>query len=502
MSLLSESDLNDFISPALACTKPTEIKRTKLPTHVNAQGEYEVGIDDGTEDAELAKVSITLSDCLACSGCITSSEEIMLQQQSHGVFLEAMKNRDPTTQALGVSISPQCRLSMAQHYSMTIPQFDACLSNFFHTRFGATYVVGTQLGRDVCIQQTVAKLQDHKRAHPEDTTPRLSATDPGFVIYTEKTKGDLVPLLLNVKSPQQITGALLHAAHSRATGPAGPALYHLGIMACFDKKLEAARPDTQGEVDCVITPKEVVALLQEIGESLEQYAVPEEAALPLLTRLSPPGWDPAAHWANNAGGHSGGVAFQYVRAAQRAHPDPAATRLRTLRGRNSNVVEHRLEDARTGARIAAAAELSGFRNIQNMVRHLQRVSGAGNTKFPKRRVQSLRKRGGEGEGNASSAATTAPDDIASPYTCDYIEVSAAPGGCINGSGLLTEGASTVQRRQATAALAAAFDAAFPLVDPLAPLPQGIAADIAPAYEYAFRPAEERRSDIVSVGNTW
>ena len=77
MSLLSEEDLNDFISPALACTKPTEIKKTKINNNVNDKGEYEVGVDEG-EDETLEKVTITLSDCLACSGCITSSEEIML----------------------------------------------------------------------------------------------------------------------------------------------------------------------------------------------------------------------------------------------------------------------------------------------------------------------------------------------------------------------------------------------------------------------------------------
>ena len=77
MSLLSEEDLNDFISPALACTKPTEIKKTKIKNNVNDKGEYEVGVDEG-EDETLEKVTITLSDCLACSGCITSSEEIML----------------------------------------------------------------------------------------------------------------------------------------------------------------------------------------------------------------------------------------------------------------------------------------------------------------------------------------------------------------------------------------------------------------------------------------
>ena len=60
-ALLSESDLNDFISPGLACVKPA--KTTK--EHVSAEngGELEVG----KESNELEKVSISLQDCLALS---------------------------------------------------------------------------------------------------------------------------------------------------------------------------------------------------------------------------------------------------------------------------------------------------------------------------------------------------------------------------------------------------------------------------------------------------
>lgn len=47
-----------------ACTKPPE------------EVKDEVGIHKKT------KVEVTLGDCLACSGCITSAETILIQQQS------------------------------------------------------------------------------------------------------------------------------------------------------------------------------------------------------------------------------------------------------------------------------------------------------------------------------------------------------------------------------------------------------------------------------------
>ena len=49
-------------------------------------------------------VKISLQDCLACSGCVTSAETVLLQQQSVGE-LEAQL-RDPGA-AVVITLSPQ-----------------------------------------------------------------------------------------------------------------------------------------------------------------------------------------------------------------------------------------------------------------------------------------------------------------------------------------------------------------------------------------------------------
>lgn len=61
MSFVRLENLNDFIQPTASCTKP-------LPKSTGVVG----------------KVSeVNLSDCLACSGCITSSETVLIQQQNN-----------------------------------------------------------------------------------------------------------------------------------------------------------------------------------------------------------------------------------------------------------------------------------------------------------------------------------------------------------------------------------------------------------------------------------
>lgn len=86
--------------------------------------------------------------------------------------------------------------------------------------------------------------------------PLLASACPGWICYCEKTHGALLPHVSRVKSPQQIMGTLVKDLLS---GQVDRNIYHLTVMPCYDKKLEAARQDfvnqltTDRDVDCVIT---------------------------------------------------------------------------------------------------------------------------------------------------------------------------------------------------------------------------------------------------------
>ena len=85
-------DADDFLNPGLECIKPEE----------------------KTDAGET--VTITLDDCLACSGCITSAEEIMLQQhntQEVVNVLKTKKNEEFLFSKIVCSISAQAIASLA-----------------------------------------------------------------------------------------------------------------------------------------------------------------------------------------------------------------------------------------------------------------------------------------------------------------------------------------------------------------------------------------------------
>ena len=85
----------------------------------------------------------------------------------------------------------------------------------------------------------------------------------GWVCYAEKTHGSyILPYISTTRSPQQVMGALVKDYFASCIGRSSGHVYHVTVMPCFDKKLEASRADFYDDVqktrdvDCVITSSE------------------------------------------------------------------------------------------------------------------------------------------------------------------------------------------------------------------------------------------------------
>ena len=84
------------------------------------------------------------------------------------------------------------------------------------------------------------------------------------VCYAEKTHGSyILPYISTAKSPQQIIGSLVKDYLAQLLRVTPDLIYHVTVMPCFDKKLEASRNDFYNDVyrtrdvDCVITSGEL-----------------------------------------------------------------------------------------------------------------------------------------------------------------------------------------------------------------------------------------------------
>lgn len=440
-AILSADDLNDFILPGLACIKPLK----QAPEEQENYGEVEIQIDQNGKPLEISKIDgrmkelspaqINLSDCLACAGCITSAEEILVAQHNHEELIKALTKRD---KVFVVSVSHQSRSSLATAFDIDITHVDQLLINLFINQMGFQYIVGTGLGRKLSLieqsQELINKKEFKRKENDSNSDPILSSICPGWVLYAEKTHPYILPKLSTIKSPQQITGCLLKNIVSKELNLSNSNIYHLSIMPCFDKKLESARPEKGQEeasekdvdVDCVLTAKELITLLNQYDQYqflTKVYDGPIDYAL-----VAPKSWPfPTLSWSNDSGSTSGGYGLNYLQAykgflVKNENYAIDSFNIETHYGKNSDMYQINL--TYNGEVIANTAIVNGFKNIQNLVRKFKPG------KIGKINPLSSRRKIRNGESVLSSIDAS---------KCDYVEIMACPSGCINGGGQISHG---------------------------------------------------------------
>ncbi|KAI0204750.1 LET1 protein [Astrocystis sublimbata] len=477
-AILSADDLNDFISPGVACIKPVETlpalpdkpdDDNGLETEVVLDGEHPTTATTGAG----APAQISLTDCLACSGCVTSAEAVLVSLQSHDELLNVLDQapalqirrdgvdgtykvdglENPDSKLFVASVSPQTRASLAAAAGRGVAKRDAgrMLTQLLAGRDGLsaggkwnnafTWVVDTNTARAACLVLGAEEASGEGR---HIAKPILSSSCPGWVCYAEKTHPYVLPHISKIKSPQALMGTLLKTSLSRTLGISPDRIWHLAVMPCFDKKLEASREELTDsvwngngqpgrgvrDVDCVITSKEVLMLTDSRNMdffSLSRERVSNSSRIPFPDSTlqdflfsSHGGGGPVDATAGTSGGNLY-YTLQYVAAK---HP---GSRVETTRGRNVDVAEFSVISA-SGDPLFRAARYYGFRNIQNLVRKLK---PARPSRMPGARA--TRKIGGKSAG---------PD-------YDYVEVMACPGGCTNGGGQIkVDDPLVVERRGA------------------------------------------------------
>ncbi|XP_064009581.1 cytosolic iron-sulfur assembly component 3 [Pogoniulus pusillus] len=425
--VLQLTDLDDYIAPSQECIKPVKVEKkpgkAAAKIKIEADGSY-FQIDQSGRAQKLEKAKITLNDCLACSGCITSAESVLITQQSHEELcrvLSSNKSAAPSEQKLVVvSVSPQSRASLAARCQMSVLETAKKLTAFLKS-LGVHYVFDTTFSRNFSLLESQREFVKRFRRQAEDkkALPMLASACPGWICYAEKTHGSfIIPYISTTKSPQQVMGSLIkgHFAAQQHLKP--NQIYHVTVMPCYDKKLEASRPDffnqehQTRDVDCVITTGEVLKLLEQEGVSLSDVD-----PAPLDTMLS--GAAEEELTSHSGGGSGGYLEHIYKHAAKELFGIQVDT-IQYKPLKNKDFQEVTLE--KDGAVLLQFALAYGFRNIQNLVQKLKRGK--------------------------------------SPY--HYVEVMACPSGCLNGGGQIkVDGESSKDQLQQVERLYESLQAAIP-----------------------------------------
>lgn len=417
-------DLNDFISPSQACIKPVPSKKETLALTVSLD-------DDDNSMVSSDPVTISLNDCLACSGCITSAESVLVSQQTYKQLYAILETNNEALNAgltkpkmVVVSLSPQSRIALAVRYGLSSEEA-ANKIGWFLKYSGVDFVFETNFARDISLHECSLEFVEYFKNRNDDKhkLPLICGACPGWICYAEKTQPQLIDNLSRVKSPQQIMGTLTKYFFpskllNQSISPAH--IFHVTVMPCYDKKLEASRPDFFDEtfqtrdVDCVISTTELIQMIEEkIGPSgllNISTSTPENMLISLSPHLSL--MDESGKLLNHGGSGSGGYLEHVLRYSCKKlfnidmnfdennnslclSPNSAITHSLLIETqRNSDYQDYNLVENSSNRVLLRFAKVYGFRNVQNLVR-----------KFKNRRVQ-----------------------------YDYVEVMACPGACLNGGG--------------------------------------------------------------------
>ncbi|KAB7498135.1 Cytosolic Fe-S cluster assembly factor NARFL [Armadillidium nasatum] len=387
---LKLTDLNDFITPSQECIKPVQIPNKNK---TKDKGLIEIEGSSLQPEETYEKAKITLNDCLACSGCITSAEVVLVNQQSLEQFSKVLNENshlsDEDKSVIVLSVSTQSVLSIAARYNLTPQEGLEKIVGYFKS-VGVDYVFDVNFARCFSLIEAQKEFAKRYRNSENDSSlvfPLLASSCPGWVCYAEKTHGSFIlPYISKTRSPQQVMGSILKDYWSKKLLLKPNKLYHATLMPCFDKKLEASREEfynsdfDTNEVDCVITSVEVEQLFEKDG--IDVNTIP---CMPLDTEFSM-----CQTLLSHDGSGSGGFAHHVFIYAAKHLFDIEEIDLNWKTLRNNDMLELTLEV--NGEKVLRFAIANGFRNIQNLVQKIKRNK--------------------------------------CPY--HYVEIMACPSGCLNG----------------------------------------------------------------------
>eukprot|EP00696_Hemimastix_kukwesjijk_P001287 gnl/Hemi2/11630_TR3999_c0_g1_i1.p1 gnl/Hemi2/11630_TR3999_c0_g1~~gnl/Hemi2/11630_TR3999_c0_g1_i1.p1 ORF type:complete len:432 (+),score=96.61 gnl/Hemi2/11630_TR3999_c0_g1_i1:189-1484(+) len=353
----------------------------------------------------MAPVKLSLNDCLACSGCVTTAETMLISQQSATEFLNVLQSH--VHKAVVVSLSPQSRASIAAHFNISLLEAHKKLTSLFKT-LGVTAVIDTGTARDISLLEAakefvhryrVSKLgsshQEGPLASQPTRLPMFASNCPGFVCHTEKKEAALtLSHMSTARSAQQIMGALVkHYYAPRHLGLTSPGeVYHATVMPCFDKKLEASRDDfaTDGvrDVDLVLSSLEILEILRE--KQINFLALPEIPVDRLFSSV-----DETDRITGVSGSSDGYIEFIFCYAAKALFgATEVELNYKDVAPKDGNCRELSFEVS--GEKKLRFATAHGFAAIQRLLKRLK-TQGAG-------------------------------------FQYDFVEFEACPKGCLNGGG--------------------------------------------------------------------
>ena len=208
--------------------------------------------------------------CVSCGQCaaVCTTGAITVRNQI-GEAWRAIHNPD---KRVVVQIAPAVRVAVGEAFG--IPAGESVLDKLVTALklMGVDEVYDTNFAADfTTISEGNEFLERLKAGGP---FPMFTSCCPAWVKYLELNDPKYLKNISTCKSPMQMFASVLREKYAEKDKADGKKTFHVAIMPCTAKKMEAAREefihDGQRDVDLVLTTRELIDMIRETGIHLPE----------------------------------------------------------------------------------------------------------------------------------------------------------------------------------------------------------------------------------------
>ncbi len=205
------------------------------------------------------------TNCVSCGQCaaVCTTGAITVKNQI-GQAWRAL--HDPKMRVV-IQIAPAVRVALGEAYG--IPSGENVLDQLVTALkiMGADEVYDTIFGADLTVREESQEFL--RRLETGENLPLMTSCCPAWVRYVENERPQFLKNLSSALSPMQMLATVLKDRYREKDARDGRTTYHIAIMPCTAKKMEAGRPEFRRDgvpnVDLVLTTQEVIRMIKESG---------------------------------------------------------------------------------------------------------------------------------------------------------------------------------------------------------------------------------------------
>lgn len=243
-------DMNKCILCRRCVTACDEVQNTNILTPINRGFVTKVGT--------FGDKPICETECTYCGQCVAVCPTGALTEvMNYREIPEILENKN---KFVVVQMAPAVRVALCEEFGVsseviTTGKIVAALRSMNFNK-----IFDTNFSADLTIME---EAKEFKNKFDNGKTPLITSCCPAWIRFAEINYKDQMNFISSCKSPQQMFGAIAKSYLADRYEIKREDMVVVSIMPCIAKKYEASRKELKGDVDIVITTRELAKLIRE-----------------------------------------------------------------------------------------------------------------------------------------------------------------------------------------------------------------------------------------------